>query len=354
MKTMKFNHDFQITVSKHTSTINNLHFDQLPNNVWEHFYNTSHNSKPIQGTNVQATSTNNECFLYNCIFITITTKSAIYFTNTSNKFLNLYCSFTNCSSNTYGGSIYFNCNSSIVQYRTCGYKSKTNSDRGHHSYVQLVDESNNKNYLYESSFYECGNLEKSYTNHLWYGNIEVKSINTSFCEADYDSGILLSVPTSLSNVTYSSFCNTTSNYTILELNRGNYNFNFCNVLNNEHKKSDYGTFWAHGSTVLIENCSFLGNTGSGKEFYQLFFGSITVKDSFCDRIIGKTYQSVTTYNVQNISSIHNLSHFSSYLCEVDYPILDLEIKKNIITYDEIVYHYSYHFITSLCISLVNK
>ncbi|EAX94201.1 hypothetical protein TVAG_479660 [Trichomonas vaginalis G3] len=192
------------------------------------------------------------------------------------------------------------------------------------------------------------------TNYLWYGNIEVKSINTSFCEADYDSGIYLGYPTSLSNVTYSSFCNTTSNNLILNLIYGNYNFNFCNVLNNEHKKSDYGTFWAVDSTVLIENCSFLGNTGSGVEFYQDSSGSITVKDSFCDRIIDKTKGSVTTNNVENTSSIHNLSHFSSYLCEVDYPILDLEIKKNIITKYEIIYHYSYHFITSLCIVLVKS
>ncbi|EAX98597.1 hypothetical protein TVAG_090860 [Trichomonas vaginalis G3] len=192
------------------------------------------------------------------------------------------------------------------------------------------------------------------TNCLRSGNIGVKSINTSFCEADYDSGILLEYATSLSNVTYSSFCNTTSNYLIVQLSIGNFNFNFCNVLNNEHKVSTWGTFVSWESTVLIENCSFLGNTGPGEEFYQLFFGSITVKDSFCDRIIDKTYGSVTTYNVQNIYSIHNLSHFSSYLCETDYPILDLVIKKNIITKYEIIYHYSYHFITSLCIVLVNK
>ncbi|EAY20003.1 hypothetical protein TVAG_402590 [Trichomonas vaginalis G3] len=308
-----------------TLTMNNLHFDQSPDDVWEHFYNTQPNSEPIQGTNVQARSTNNECFLYNCIFIEITTKSAIYFTNTSNKFLNSDCSFTNCSSNTNGGSIYFKCNSSIVQYRTCGYKSKTNSDWGHHSYVDSY--SNNKNYLYESSFYLCGNLGNSRINSLYYGNIEVKSINTSFCEADYDSGIFLWYTTSLSNVTYSSFCNTTSNNLILELDVGNYNFYFCNVLNNEHKKSDYGTFYGGASTVLIENCSFLGNTGPGVEFYQWGSGSITVKDSFCDRI-DKTYGSVTTNNVQNIYSIHHHSHVSSYLCEAELPIIDKKPMKS--------------------------
>ena len=92
-------------------------------------------------------------------------------------------------------------------------------------------------------------------------------------------------------------------------------------MNNELKKSDYGTFCAIVSTALIENCSFLGNTGSEKEFYQYYSGSITVKDSFCDRITDKK-GSVTTNNVQNIYSIHNLSHFSSYLCETEFPILD--------------------------------
>ncbi|EAX96630.1 hypothetical protein TVAG_149050 [Trichomonas vaginalis G3] len=324
MKTMKSNHDFQKLMPKRISTINNLHFDQSPGDVWELFYNTSSNSEPIQGTNVQAASTNNECFLYNCIFIDITTNSAISFSEANNKFLNSYCSFNNCSSNTNGGSIYFQCNSSIVQYRTCGCKSETNYEdgNGHHSYVWLISSSNNKNNLYLSSFYECGNLGKPHTNNLCYGNIEVKSINTSFCEAHYGSGICLSDPTSLSNVTYSSFCNTTSNYFILDLANGNYNFNFCNVLNNEHKESVYGTFFAFGSTVLIENCSFLGNTGPGVEFCQYLRGSITVKDSFCDRIIDKTYESVTTNNVENIYSIHHLSHFSSYLCEAKFPIVD--------------------------------
>ena len=99
-------------------------------------------------------------------------------------------------------------------------------------------------------------------------------------------------------------------------------------MNNEHKKSDYGTFYAWRSTVLIENCSFLGNTGPGKEFYQNTGGSSTVKDSFCDRIIGKTKGSVRTNNVKNIYSIHNLSHFSSYLCEAELPIIDKKPMKS--------------------------
>ncbi|EAY11092.1 hypothetical protein TVAG_045160 [Trichomonas vaginalis G3] len=260
----------------------------------------------------------NECFLYNCIFIDITTQSAIYFTNANNKFLNSYCSFNNCSSNTDGGSIYFKCESSIVQYRTCGYKSKTNSYWGHHSYTELVDDSNNKNYFYESSVYECGNLEKTGTNCLRYGNVEVKSINTSFCEAEDVSGIFLEARVCLCNITYSSFCNTTSSSSIIGLLGGNINLIFCNVLNNEQNKSRSGTLRSVVADILIENCSFLGNTGPGVEFYQDYDspGSITVKDSFCDRI-DKVTGSVTTNNVQNTSSIQKLSHFSSYICEVN-------------------------------------
>ncbi|EAY03332.1 hypothetical protein TVAG_173780 [Trichomonas vaginalis G3] len=106
-----------------------------------------------------------------------------------------------------------------------------------------------------------------------------------------------------------------------------------------------------GSYILIENYTFLGNTGPGKEFFQESSGSITVKDPFCDRIINKT-GSVTLNNVENIYSIHHLSHFSTYLYETEFPILD--VKKNIITYDEIVYHYSYRLMTSLCVYLLNS
>ena len=119
------------------SNIKNLHSDQASDEIWERFYGNPPNSDVISGKNVEVMSKENKCFLYNCIFIDITTKSAIYFTNDNNKFLSSDCSFNSCSSDTDGGSIYFSCFSSIVQYRTCGYKSKTNYNLGHHSYVNL-------------------------------------------------------------------------------------------------------------------------------------------------------------------------------------------------------------------------
>ena len=189
------------------------------------------------------------------------------------------------------------------------------------------------------------------TNFLDYGNIEVKSINTSFCEAECESGIYILRPTCLGNVTYSSFCNTTSARLILQTDNGNYNFNFCNVLNNEHKLDSHGTFHAIDSNMLIENCSFLGNKGPGVEFFQYRSGSITVKNSFCDRK-DKIRGYVTKINVHNIYSITQISHFSSYFCEAKFPIL---VKKNsIITKVEILYHYSYNFMTSLYIVLLNS
>ena len=214
---MKFNHNLQITKPNRISNIKNLHSDQAPNDVWELFYENSPKSVVISGNNARIMSRENECFLYNCIFIDIKTNySAIYFDYWNNKFLSSDCSFNNCSSRKFSGSIYFKCESSIIQYRTCGYKSKTNDAWGHHSYIYLAPKSNEKNYLYESSFYECGNLKNSATNYLACGNIEVKTINTSFCKAKEESGISLASPTSLCNVTYSSFCNTTSKYRILE------------------------------------------------------------------------------------------------------------------------------------------
>lgn len=165
------------------------------------------------------------------------------------------------------------------------------------------------------------------TNRLYSGMIDVKSINTSFCKSYSDSGIQLFLPTNISNITYSSFCNTSSQYSAIGLNNGDFKFKFCNVLDNKIAKSQYGTFWAGSSTYQIENSSFLGNIGLGVDFYQESYGSITIQDSFCDRL-NKTAGLVITNNVQNTYSFSKLSIFSTDAC-----IFDI----NIMTYDEDIY-----------------
>ena len=152
-------------------------------------------------------------------------------------------------------------------------------------------------------------------------------------------------------MTFSSICNTTSPNTIIDLYNGKYNFQFCNFLNNKHTNSGSKTFLCEiSATVLIETSSFLGNTGPGYEF-KLDRSSLTVKDSFCDKI-DKTYGSVNTNNVQNLCSIHYLSHFSTYLCEAGIHILC--IKKNIITHYEEFYLSSSKLIFIFCINCLTE
>ena len=87
-------------------------------------------------------------------------------------------------------------------------------------------------------------------------------------------------------------------------------------MKNNHTIPKSKTFYDYNSTVLIENCSFLGNIGPGEEF-NVDFGFITVKNSICDKS-DKTSGSVTLNNVQNLNFIHNLSHFSLILCETEF------------------------------------
>lgn len=292
------------------------------NSVWLKFYETPLQTSPISGTNIKLDSRNDQYFIYNCLFIDSTIKSAIYFTSDYKKLLLSDSYFNNCSSNTNynGGAIHFSCSSSIVQNRVCGYKSKTSAENSHHSYTYIKNGANLKNYIFESSFSACGDTSSSLTNSLWNGNIEVNSINTSFCEAQYDPGIYIDSSSDLCTILYSSFCNNTSPNIILEfVNSNNFNFKLSNVLNNKKTSSYLGILLTNNAIVIIENCSFLGNQGSGKEFYA-YNSQILIKNSYYDRLL--TSGNVQTENIMKKYSICKLQHFSSYICEAEYPFFN--------------------------------
>ena len=306
-----------------------LHQSFYPNDVWQLFYQNPPQSTPIKGKNIAAKTSQGECFLYESVFIKTTFNSAITFTVNNCKFLISDCSFTECSSsNSFGGAIQFVCDSSIVQYRTCAYKSQTTSDRGHHSYIDLLYTTNNINYVYESSFYECGNIEKDDVNYMHCGIIDIKSINTSFCKSQYGAGIVLFLAKSIKSVAFSSFCNITATYSIIYSDRCKYNFTHCNVLSNHRNIPSHGTYFAPDSIIIIENCSFLDNSGSVIEFFQSGSGSIIVINSFCDKQVGAG--NVVFTNVQNSYSVHNLPLFSSYTCEAKNPIMYRKVLLNTI------------------------
>ncbi|EAY11432.1 hypothetical protein TVAG_418690 [Trichomonas vaginalis G3] len=216
---------------------NVLHSDQAPYSVWETFYQDYPKSNYYSGKNVKGSAINGEYFIFNAIFLSVTTTSAITFSKAGIKFLDSYKSLSSCSSNTVGGAINFNCDSSIVQYRSCGYKSQTRGDRGQHSCAMLVWQSNSKNYVYESSFINCGNTEKDDTNYIYLGKPSVKSINSSYCKARYTAGITLYFNTGTFTMTNSSVCNNSATWSVIMSQSSTYTFGFCNVLSNTHTET---------------------------------------------------------------------------------------------------------------------
>ena len=180
-----------------------------------------------------------------------------------------------------------------------------------------------------------------------FGNVSIKSINTTSCNAHENSGIRINQLISPCNITYSTYYNTSTICTVLRFENGEYNLKFCNVLNNQLNKSDSELLSAAVANSFITNCSFLGNTMSGVDFHA-FTCYIIVHYCYCDRwafdgnVVSGEFHT-------NLYSINRLPHFSSYACEAEYPIY-----LNNPTCDEEIYHKSHNLMNSFgIISLKN-
>ena len=130
----------------------------------------------------------------------------------------------------------------------------------------------------------------------------------------------------------------------------------CNILNNTCTTNDVnhrGTCYSYQATVLIDHCSFFGNSPTKREFSTYNFStpsSITVKECFFDRENKEgpiTSGSITFENISSEYSINQLPHFSTNKCEAEYPMLnDLTL-----TNGKAVYHRVVPFITACFISI---
>ena len=308
-----------------------LNFDTAPNDIWKYFYKTLPNSEPINGTNVAAVSKNNECFISNSYFNANTEEGVITYKINDNKMLISDCLFYECNATgTGGGAINFNCNSSIVQYRTCGYKSTVaDTDKAHHAYIKLPLNTININYLYASSFLSCGDSVKQNTNYIYQGKNRIKSINTSSCEAIKNAGIYFLGPTTIGNITYSTFSQNKADDQIIAFSSKKYQMHHCNILNNSlttTSSGNKGTCYAYQAAVQIDHCSFFGNSPTTREFSVNVFSnknSITVKDCFFDKENkGDSFAYGNVIFENNISEyyLNQLPHLSTNKCEAQYQL----------------------------------
>ena len=152
-------------------------------------------------------------------------------------------SFFNCSSASYGGSIYIYESGSIVQYKVCSYGSKTtNQDAaGSHSYTKVTSDENYKNFVIESSITQNTGHQSVIYFHC--GSLLLSSINISDSNIFYNAAFVKWNPSSLSKTNFSNFDNISYNWRCCFYHQDyTHNFYFCNVINNNVLQQNSGIF----------------------------------------------------------------------------------------------------------------
>lgn len=133
------------------------HYDDLPNDILEGFFNSSPSNNLIKCENCLVKYKNNECFVYKSSFVDLSNRAITFESVSSLKFLHSKTYFRNCSmiSDGNGGSIYVTGSGTIIQHQFCCYRSMIKSGFGVFTYSSL--DSLSFSYIVESSLYNCGN-----------------------------------------------------------------------------------------------------------------------------------------------------------------------------------------------------
>lgn len=175
--------------------------------AWENFYPNTQPDVIIKDGSRQVTkSEKNNYFVTFCLFQGLKVSSINFASTTdSTMFLTEDTLFSSCSSENFGGSIYYTYKGQFSQQRVCSYKSKT-SNYGVFCYVDITD--NYKNALFDSSIsYSGDDTNTGNQNILLYGSANFSNINMSNAKV-YGRCIfeILNI-NDKSTITYSTFSN---------------------------------------------------------------------------------------------------------------------------------------------------
>lgn len=276
-------------------------------------------SRPIKCSNCTISISQKESFVLLSFFYDFK-NSAIKYTSNDIKVLHSKCNFNNNTSTSNGGSVYFNCKSSFVQYKICSLSSQTtisDSSGGHHSFSNCRD-SNNLNFIYDSSIYLCGNDKTRKTVVEFYGNTSIRSTNFSKCTAEYQSSYCL-YPSTEASVSFCTMENSTCKQSEVlgHFNYKTHYLSYCNILNNEVAGKDQGIISCNG-IITIKNCSIFGNKGPSE--FRVFYkwgspsASITVKN--CNVQSSPSIPNdISTDNIKIEEIYLNLTLFSASHCD---------------------------------------
>ncbi|EAY06351.1 hypothetical protein TVAG_151580 [Trichomonas vaginalis G3] len=294
--------------------------------IWNRFFNGYSYNNHTSNTQVPASSGN---YHIHHVYFTNLNSRIVYFSGSNeSKLLISFCVFDSNSGNNKGVNIY-QVEGQCVQYRICSYSSTTNNNYPH-SYINVTNNQEYKNYLIESTI----TLSKGNSGPIYqqFGDIKIHNVNISNSESfQHDSVYYLYASQLTASISYSTFFNNTAKYyRSLCHQYGNININYSNILSNQCRQvyyTDNGIIYASSNSIVtVEQCILSNNKG-----YYLFCTKNAGKQmiiKFCyfpsNEIIETAYGPVTT-STNNSLQINN-EHFNTAMCYAPNPFKSITLQ----------------------------
>lgn len=246
------------------------HQDNAPVDVWESFYHSKYvGDSQFKSTNQKIEAGQQDIYVSDSSFLDQNDGSIIVNSN-SIKFFHSNCLFHNCTRNSYGGSVYIKGDNRVIQYRVCAISSKITQKDGLFSYTEIVYDSDNENYLIQSTVSNCVEESRSHTISMNCGNTGVHSSNISKNSVSFSAAFYMVDTKGICMINFSTFENNVADSMCLEhayASDGFHNY-FSNIINNSQKMKNAGIVTIDQSVLIVKNCTILGDFGNGSAFYS--------------------------------------------------------------------------------------
>ena len=239
-----------------------VHFIMSKFTSWEaHFPNTEsnenfHNYEGNENYSIQSTSSH--LYISHCAFSNVTESTIRYFRNiidspADSRMLVEFCSFSTCSSISYGGAIYFGAYGQCVLSSLCGIKCATDTNyHGQFCYIQVANEEHSLNYIIDSSVTLTKQTKAHATLEHLCGNISCNEVNVSNNEIKQASGLAI-LSASKSSISFCSFRNNNStDYSCIIYYSSIHNITNTNIIENNQETSTSGIFFNKSSDINNE------------------------------------------------------------------------------------------------------
>ncbi|EAY09083.1 hypothetical protein TVAG_180580 [Trichomonas vaginalis G3] len=234
-----------------------LHFSSPSDDIWKKFYPDANIDAKINSS--QRVTQGNNVFIDSVLFKEFSDTGVIQIStyNPENKVLVSKSSFINCSNRDNGGCIQYSRSGHIIQYKVCSLDPFSPGGSGSHSYIDLRETNEGKDYVIESTFAQSSGKSGAFDHD--YGSILLSLINISDSNSKNNVNYVIGYPTTLATVNFSQFKNNTANVTsCFQHLYSEHKFIYCNVVENSIEGSD-PLFFIQQPQLTINRCYFKGN-----------------------------------------------------------------------------------------------